>query len=364
MKKERRLDTVVSEKHAKKQELLETRKYREALMSSTEELKKFLHPVRDRLAMIKIQEGPLSSLVIERARALEEDLQRDYKEVRKKIDALSRTEQITWPETARHTFYDKGSNRFVVESTHGELISCTVGQLEASIVWEVEYAFDYRTSSNIQLEIFLLQTLRRFAQKWERICSLIETTNWHNLGGASLKADAYDELFEKLGTSPDQSTSGSLAERMALSLLTQISNDDDGMDITPVHAPAEYDVEKKIDIVIGNKASELFGIQFVSTTNPEVLMMKEKQLRIVRANMAADPLSRVKFKSIFLVAVEMSGVDLHLLYRDWYSRRGDLVGGPEQLLSSTMKREIIMKSFTPVVGAERAAEAVQNIAIP
>lgn len=316
----------------------------------------FLNPVNARLEKIKREEGPYSDIILEQARTLETKLHHDYEQWMKKIKALDRTEKVEWPPDGRPARYDEQQDTFLLTTPSGTEIPSTMGLLTASFIWNGQYRFDHHTPSEVQLNVVLLESLLDMVNQWNRITGLLESINWFNRGGKFNKAHSYEEVAAQSATDPDHWSSGLLGEKMAVSLLTQILDDHLESGIKIVHAPIDFNVERKSDIIVADEKNQLYGIQFATTTDPEYVARKRHQVVSARANEKAGPPNKFRLQDIFLVAIHMDPIMVRDVYRRWKADERNLTGGPEQLLDRALQQEIFIQCLAPIIGEKKAKE--------
>lgn len=340
----------------RKLHLAEGRKIRENLLAKAEKFKRFFPFVDKYLKKSAYQkkEGQTSEITIQKAKKIESELLTYYENSMQKARALVRTEQIEWPEPARLAVYDESADQFSVACPGGRTVIGTSHQIEASMLWGSRYRFDRRTSTAAQLTIFLGQIIMNLNSGLDQISSLLESTNWFNLGGSKLGA-SFTELYEAETDDPSEWKYGYLCEKMAASLFVVYADRLKSVGLHPESVPVQFNVFQKVDFAIADNQNRVYGIQFVSTTDPEKIREKEKQLRAVAAEQAAPSVKKMfTFEKIFLVAVEMARINVRDMYKRWRVNQDQLVGGPEQFLPAGIQREIFMKCLIPIISLEKA----------
>lgn len=346
----------IDETRTNKDALKLARKERDNILVLFQKKKVYFDYLDAYFAKVKFDDSPLSQLTFEKARKYKSELL-DYRNaVKKKLEALGRTEQIRWNPEGRKVVPDNASNTYSISTPEGEVLTSSIGQMQASLIWGSEYSFDHRSPPTVQMMLLFIQAAEYIRIRVDLVCSLLESINWQNRGGAKAKGEAYDTSSDILEDPYELWPAGWIAEKLVYSLLNRVGCDymeDNEFEL--MVAPIELDIDKKIDFFIMSEQRGIHGIQFVSTNKPEVLERKEKQLQSARANIAFAGIG-IPIKSLSLVVVDMSSMDLKGLYREWKNKQKYLVGGPDELLSLEVRKEIVEKCLRIVLSEDRARE--------
>ncbi|MDO8520808.1 MAG: hypothetical protein Q7S52_01720 [bacterium] len=369
--------------------------HRESLHHLSEEIAEDLgHPAtrkgwlnywKDRLEN-ELQDAPQSSVALRNewiaARVREYITEGGYVErrtaiMRKLASRLTEIDQhIDYPESEhaqrRAVFYDNEKRALQVKSDEGTVQPL----LLEHVVTDLDWGVTYRPAPDVPLEVWRKIRKRADIAEARRDLEALYNRELAETAGLSLPTTSISgEWIEKhfhRGGSPVLSA-GIIGERMAKNVLGAMGRADKTLGLRVENSNAFEDAELKYDFKLAlpnfvrGVATELkemprseyvatkkkLGIQFTTSTDPELLQKKTKQLDVAREKLGGDDAQKYIKKPVDDIVLVALNFHASKCYHTWL-KAGKPPGGPEQFISAEEKAALFQKVTTGLYVASKA----------